>query len=36
MKNCTAIATEKVLAKDWDTEEEKEAWKNLRSPEKLI
>ena len=25
----TAIATEKVLAKDWNTKEEDKAWKNL-------
>lgn len=25
----TAIATEKVLSKDWNSNEEEEAWKNL-------
>ena len=25
----TAIASEKVLAKDWNSKEEEEAWKNL-------
>ena len=25
----TAYASEKILAKDWDTKEEDEAWKNL-------
>ena len=25
----TAIASEKVLAKDWDSKEDDEAWKNL-------
>lgn len=25
----TALATEKVLAKDWNSKEEDEAWKNL-------
>jgi len=28
-KIATAVATEKVLAKDWDSKEEDEAWKNL-------
>lgn len=28
-KLATAIATEKVLAKDWNTEEEDKAWENL-------
>ena len=28
-KLATAIASEKVLAKDWDTKEEEEAWKDL-------
>ena len=26
----TAIATEKVLAKDWNSKEDEEAWKRLR------
>ena len=28
-KMSTTIASEKVLAKDWNTKEEQEAWKNL-------
>lgn len=28
-KISTALASEKILKKEWDTEEEDEAWKNL-------